>query len=474
MSMNKARITYRFDSTGRRKKPGHEEELKGEVIPLHQDHPNIEEPGVLRPRTDEDRIKPATIYDVQPLNQFTTDYGAWNSSFDIETQGLEEMIRKSNRSPYHKPMPAKAEDTDLWNDELFTTNTWESYKDVSEADAETGYVDLRSQRGIDEQADHISDFESGWKDYDAYGPLYDEKVTRGAYIRKKGGAPWIKIISSAGGAIVTGILFGAFVLSMFAGDENVLDKVNPVPAASEFNETAPGTLNPVESQIVESAQNIGVTTPELETLQVDIPSASFFVLQNGMFSDSEGVDQAIQALQNKGFTGASDKQENYYVYAGISNNRDDALLLSHKLQESGMETYIKTFEIPAVASIAWVGSADDAFENYIAGGNRLMEIITNLSLLHLGESQPSTLDDTTVQTLKSTHQEWTQLNTSISQGLPEEVRDEHQSMITAMNTALLSMEEYQKNPSASYLWQAQQSIMQYVITERKLLASISS
>ena len=47
-------------------------------------------------------------------------------------------------------------------------------------------------------------------------------------------------------------------------------------------------------------------------------------------------------------------------------------------------------------------------------------------------------------------------------------------MSNAMNTAVISLDEYQKNPSAAYLWQAQSSILQYILAEKTLLTSIAA
>jgi stage II sporulation protein B len=341
----------------------------------------------------------------------------------------------------------------------------------SSIDGETGYVDANPSWKLNQENGGLK---SSWKDFEDLGPIYDERITSTSYIRRRGAAPWFKIITSAGGAIITGILFGAFVLSLFAGNENLLDAVSPTPSAEQTTEAAGETPEAIEEKIMQNTENMGVTSGPAGLIQVDIPGKSYFVLQNGMFSDTDGVEQAIETLQSSGFAGVSEQRENYYVYAGISNSRDDALSLSHHLQENGLETYIKTLEIPAVNSIHWAGETSDDFESYIAEGDRLVEILGNLSALHLSKSEAASLDNAAVETLKSTHQNWTQLNASISKGLPEDSLAGHQSMITAMNTALLSMEEYQKNPSHSYLWQAQKSVMQYVITEKQLLASLSS
>ena len=444
--MTKARITYRFDENGHVNQKSEDNER-------------------------ENRSPDVTIYDTQPLNQMSMDYGAWNSSFDIETQNLEELIRNSNRSPYGNGNNGSKSHS--WDDELFKNDVWDEANDV---DYESGYIDPNTRKLNYTAGDRDIRGDTDWQGFDPVGPVYDKSFTRKSYIKRRGTPPWFKIAASAGGAVITGILFGAFVLSMFASNESLLEVVTPEQTI-EQQETSPPVLDAAESQTIPEnldIPNTGVTSEQAGTIQVTIPQRSYFVLQNGMFSEIDGAEQAIQQLQLNGFTGVYDKLENYYVYAGITINRDDALFLSHQLQENGLETYIKSLEMPVATAIQWNGSAGDSFDTYVAEGTRLVEMISNISLLHLAGSQPTTLDNSTVAALKTTHQNWTQVNASVSKGLPERALPLHQNMVTAINTAMLSMEEYQKNPSHAYLWQAQKAVIQYVLTERQLLTAIGA
>jgi stage II sporulation protein B len=103
-----------------------------------------------------------------------------------------------------------------------------------------------------------------------------------------------------------------------------------------------------------------------------------------------------------------------------------------------------------------------------------VQMIGGLSLVHLGEEQPTPPDAATMTTLKQAHEEWTSSAAAISQHTPKESQDIMQQMRTAMNTAKLAIDEYEKNPAAAMLWQAQRNLLQFILAEKELLSSLSA
>ena len=102
-----------------------------------------------------------------------------------------------------------------------------------------------------------------------------------------------------------------------------------------------------------------------------------------------------------------------------------------------------------------------------------MNTINGLALVHLAETKPTPLAETSLQSIRSSHQLLTTLSASMGEGLGDDTKLFVQKMTTSINSAVQSMEEYKKSPSAAMLWQAQSSMMQYIIAQRELLKKIS-
>jgi stage II sporulation protein B len=110
----------------------------------------------------------------------------------------------------------------------------------------------------------------------------------------------------------------------------------------------------------------------------------------------------------------------------------------------------------------------------LSQGRQLIAKLDKQTVAHLNETKLTTPSAQDVQTLKADHQAWTGLFANVAAGAPATAKSTLQSMSNAMNTAVISLDEYQKNPSSAYLWQAQSSILQYILAEKTLLTSIAA
>jgi stage II sporulation protein B len=136
--------------------------------------------------------------------------------------------------------------------------------------------------------------------------------------------------------------------------------------------------------------------------------------------------------------------------------------------------YIKNIELPALTKIKWNGKQPETVQNCLTQGAELVQQISGLTLPHLSEAKPTPLDANALNSIKSAHQTWSSLHSGMHGNLVEEAKTAHQKMSTALNTAIVSLDEYKKNPSASYLWQAQSAMMQYTLADKELREAIAA
>ncbi len=424
--MNKARITYRFEHRNRDVNVSRVADEPAKVIPLDDREYKVLEGNPPGQPDDNDSADP------KPLNQFTTDFGVWSSPFDAETQKIEELIRGSSVDP------------------------------------ETGYYGNRNTRS--------SGHYGRERDYTELPPLREPE-----YVRHPE-TPWLRIVFAVTGAVATGLFFGFFVLTMFMDRESSVDTPSeqaalPEKTAIQEEIADGGALVSPDSEEQADTAPAPASTPASSTdhaVAVDVPAQSYFVLQSGVFSSLEGAEAAQEQLRQKGPAAIAATDNQYRVYVGLTKTRDDALLLSNRLQEDNKEIIIKQIDIPELHTIKWNGGGAEPVNSYFAQGHKLVQMMSALSLVHLQEAKPLAFEDSTIQSLKTEHQAWTGLTAAVRDGLPEAAKPIVQKMENAMNTAVKSLEEYKRNPSFAFLWQAQTALMQYIVAEKELLAVASA
>ncbi|WP_141334311.1 SPOR domain-containing protein [Paenibacillus sp. tmac-D7] len=385
-------------------------------------------------RTSRTSVKPAgrsefSSPSVKPLNDFTTDFGGWQSSFDLETERVEQIIRSAGG-------PA--------------------------ADPETGYFE-REPRPSGGRRSHR-------------GVIVDDHVH---YSKAPGGGSFLKITASVAGAVITGVAFGFLVLSMFSGGEGSGTTADPTQAQA----SAGGAAQPQNGDKADAsgsgtgtqaAAPAGASVPAAaaDGVAIALPAASYTFLQGGVFSTAQSAETAVADFRKKGLAAVSEAGDKYTVYVGMASGRDEALGLSQVYEAQDIDVMLKPYDIPAVSKIRWNGKQADIFGTYMNQGTKLVQLIAAQTAVHAGEQTAGALDEKALQTIKTTHQSWSQSAASVSDGLGEAGKAALPKMNSALNTAVASMEEYKKNPSAAFIWQAQTSLMQYLVAEKELLKAI--
>jgi stage II sporulation protein B len=100
-------------------------------------------------------------------------------------------------------------------------------------------------------------------------------------------------------------------------------------------------------------------------------------------------------------------------------------------------------------------------------------MLSGITLIHLEETQLTTLSDSTMQSIQSSFEAWTQTSSQVFTDAPDAVKPILQKMTNGMNTAKRSMDEYKKSPSNEMLWQAQTNLIQFIIAEKTLLNNLT-
>lgn len=434
------------------------QEDKAKVIPLYEEEYRVVEENRFGGHEDQEQRVPQ-INDYQPFEAYKTDYGAWSSPFDAETQRIEEMIRQSEAGRGQRPEPRSERGIERSKADPDTEEKWH--------DGQTGYFDSRYAY----QADRHNN---------ANGPVWEgPEIVESRYVRHSR-PPWIKLTAAVAGAAATGIVLGLLALSIFSGDgltkpavlEDLL-AVGKKPAATgeEKPAAAASTQAGVKTEGIAATGSAAAQAFGNETA-IGLQARSYFFLQNGSFTGRQGAEQAAEELKKKGFAAVSEQADRQYVYAGLAFDKEAAQTLGKQLQNAKVDVYLKAYALPAAAKIRWSGEAG-TLKSYLDQSDKLVQMLGKLTLLHLEEAKPTPIDDATVSAVKSAHEAWASSANQVAQNAPDEAKPALQQMNNAMNAAKQSIDQYKKNPSSAMLWQAQSGMLQFLIAEKELLGLIA-
>ena len=495
--MSKARITYRFEHTrrppagqasGRAGEPEAgagqgNEEASGKPGALETERAGKSEPGVRaadRARAESNVIplkhfefqvseepilleekeapRPAAARRVEP--EYPYDYGAWNDASSAEADELERLIRESE--PPAAPLraidggrrsaaPRRAAPPRPYAPEADEV-------EADDADAEAGY----------------------WR---GELPERGNRPRQGRAVRHRrgpdDGPAWWKVASAVVGAVATGVLFGTFVLQFFTGEpergglDGLLDAAAgavSAPAAESGSHAAdePGSGAAAGEAGDEAAAEASATAT------IDLPERRMWLLQNGVFETLASARALAEDMKSKGLAATIEEGDRFYVYAGVTSDRDAALRAGVKLQSSGVEVYVKPYELPAVSQVRWADGSADALAGYVTQGSELVRMIGDLTLVHLEGDAAVAPEQATLEKLKVDHRAVSELTSTAAEGLPSEARPMLERMDGALLSAVVAIEEYASHPDHAYLWSAQSALMDYLIAEKQLLTTIAT
>lgn len=405
--MSKARITYRFDK---------ETQLKPTEAEIIQ----------------RERLQNSASGKVIPLYQedpdFTNrDYGAWRSPFDAETERIEQLIRNSGK-----------------------------IEDIENPDADREAPSYYTAPQAEESFQRVN--------------FYDELPIRTTYRKKGKNTNWISLTTSITGAILTGIVLGMFVLSMFRGEANPLPNSNEQPTVDNgltavLKESGGATNDVVNDESLTSV--VGNNSNSL--IAVIIPEQTYFLIQNGVFSSLEGANAAVQLLKDSGLSGAVSQADQFSVFAGAALDREDALLLSHYLKNENLEVFPKPYILPAVQQLTWAGKDGNQIQGYMEKSRSLVKLILGMTSTSFQDINDTTLLNSDKQLMQQEHKLWTEAANQLAVDATGDVKALVQQMNKSLNSAVLTLEQYYKNPSGVYLWQAQAAVSEHIIAQKQFI-----
>jgi hypothetical protein len=274
------------------------------------------------------------------------------------------------------------------------------------------------------------------------------------------GPSWGRVFLSVSAAVATGALFGYMVLSLFTGEPLFPGKTSSPTTITELTAIGQKDIPATDSSALPlTSDALGESGVEVTLSQV--PAVVYYMLQYGVFHSEDSMQSAVNELKDKGLPSATEKIDDYRVYVGAASTRDEAELLA--AQMSNVEVYIKPLEGQPIPSSALPEGAVD-FMNATA---ELTDKLIHDTRSRLQDKLPQVMSEKDTSALEDAHRQWL-TTVSIKDRLSGRAIEEGKTIIQSLDSAMLSMTEYNRKPSRYQLWTAQSAVMKAVIADRHL------
>lgn len=465
----KNRITYRFDRNGQsipeesRKVDIKQETATNSVSSHITANNNAAKPAKLN------------VIPLYPANDqhAISEISPWNSPFQEDIGALEQLIRKTDTEPVPSlPPQVGPQKVKLESQKRTEAETPQINTDKRESSKTDYFIAENEFEPIN--ADKIEMYDSRTNSH------YTSRVKR-----VTGGPSWFNVFLSVAGALATGALFGYLLLSLFTGttiwpggsSDNMNSETVSGSTSSTNNTTTGANSNANQDDTVTPPENgtnsNSETNPDVPIVSLTGFNRTYYMLQFGVFSNTEGRDAALDQLAEKGLAAAAMTGKNdYRVYAGVAADRTKAQTLRAQLPE--LELYVKevTLAVPDKIPFSGDGAAAQAFFEQTSD---LVQMLDELALAQLEQPALSQLSKTAADAWQSEHQKWTESAVKMRNGTTDAASKKYlDTVILSINTAAKSMLEYDKKPSRAHLWSTQSETMKAVITQKEWFESISA
>lgn len=282
-------------------------------------------------------------------------------------------------------------------------------------------------------------------------------------LSRRDGPSWWRVFLSVSAAVATGALFGYMVLTLFTGEPLFPSRaggVKEAPLQPSVEAAGGGALPTLAIPAQDGAVNSGSKGQQVLS---EVPGDVYYLLQYGVFRSEDSMQAAVKDLDGKGLASAVDTNEGYRIYAGVAGTRNEAELLA--AQMSGTEVYIKPLEgEPVVISST---QHPQGLAGLMKSSSELIRLLTEFTVAGLQDKVPQALSSANAASLQQAHREWLQ-TIGAADGLTAGDKENGQSLIRSLNSAVMSMTEYNRKPSRYHLWSAQTAVMKALIADRDL------
>lgn len=264
-----------------------------------------------------------------------------------------------------------------------------------------------------------------------------------------------QILLSIGGAVLIGTAMGISVMHLFFSE-------NPVHSTRSIDDhlTVPAKQQS-ESGQKESAVKEMTALPGLHAV----------MLQAGNYSAKNGAMKTVQNYRAEGLAAVMSESSPYRIFMGVAPNRDDALKLSAIYQKQDVPVYLKEMNVQGNMEKS---DTAETLSKALNKGNRLFQQLNAVTIRDIradpGAQTPAIAFNSD---WIDQYRQFVLECQTVQKGLPQPARESLGKMFQALDQAMQSAEQAEKNPNQALLWQVQEGLVRYMVNYEQLIKDLN-
>ncbi|WP_054949026.1 SPOR domain-containing protein [Numidum massiliense] len=303
-----------------------------------------------------------------------------------------------------------------------------------------------------------------------------------------GGHIATKLVIAGLSAVLIGTLMGLFILNVFVtgdgqGETGTIDDrlrgaTGGANGKGQPSQTGNGTSPQPEagkqsSQSGEgdkqstpgSGAGQGVPAAEDGSDAVYLPEVKAVWVQGGVFAKQSGAEEVAAAQRKHGFASAVVPMgDQYRVFLGVSFNRDDALKMAAEIKDSGTDVYLQDdIAIPLVPLTNIAQAQGQQLQQAAVAGQTVLDRVARLTAQGIAGEKVSGGIQREIKTIEQAHRTFLTALKNVEGELSRDGQEAVKVMAQGLSEVVAAMKQYAEEAKTSYLWQAQEGMINYLI-----------
>lgn len=273
---------------------------------------------------------------------------------------------------------------------------------------------------------------------------------------------WTNGLVAVFSAVITGMLLGYLLLVQVFG--SAFWQSSSAAVQSSYH-----SLQPDQSTIASVIED----EPIAATINIGEAHYNYQLLQAGVFSQENTRDDVIASMKQAGYTAQYTTSSNgkYYVYAAVASSALNTE--PFKTAISGYELYRKELVLQLPTQLQYNGEASQ-LESFFQSSNRLLGMYADLISAQLEQESLSVIGASAQQAWQSHYDEWDGIAQYTMAGF---VRTPYEELATQLQESLQEAQQqmlkYQEKPSAKSIWNAESAIVKAVLIQKEWFEQVN-
>lgn len=202
---------------------------------------------------------------------------------------------------------------------------------------------------------------------------------------------------------------------------------------------------------------------------VAFPTIHMDVIQGAAFSEKEKGEQVVLETQQLGLPAVlTNGEETQYMFMGIANDQSKAQELSQLINEKGQDVYVKTYTVDGGET----SMGGEVAATWFSSAHATMVHLSEITSAQLINGGTTTLNQEQMETVITSLDQLKDARDGAFADIGDDAMPFSLSMSDELHLAGQKLVEYNQNKDSTYLWDAQQALLQSLVMYEQTVKTI--